>query len=487
VLTAGITLPLQGVTLGVHEPGAFVYAGNRYLFRGVAQTNLMNDTLTGVTLFNGKSLLSIPTGATVAIGTQPLGCGPVVTTTVNGAGQVISTTPGALVVVSVADFPASGTCVVAGVAGTVTYTGTSSANNELTGCSIASGSYTATNGGQVTGQPAGSPGSIFEVINKVSTGKAIDLLQGIYTHTAIHVPASSIVSSPAVEVTATGGSMSTAEGILFDAADLSTAAFGIRFGTGLTLVSATLSSMSTSVTSINPPQPVGAVFNVAGTGIPFGTTITITGTGATGTLSSAAAVPGTSVPLSLFSAQQFVDPTGTLVDANGNYAKAIDLTHAIYSVSGIHVPACASTGAPAVEVTATGGGMSTGAGILFDSADASTAEYGIRFLAAGLTPVTATLSGTTAVTVISVAQTVGAVLNVAGPGIPSGSDVDDHDWNDRNADQLRDPVRSAGPAEPWRRDAVRRPDRISAQRQRDLREGARIRDRVLYGQRDRPR
>ena len=496
-----VTLPLAGIpTFDALHPGAFVYNGNYYLFGGVAETYVMNDTLTGVTLYSGSPAMSIPPAATIVVGTQPLGVGAVTAniTSANGAmeaSQTITTTPSDLMVGSTLGFPASGTCVVGGVAGVlVGYTGTSG-GNELVDCTVASGSYTAlygapvwacavnvmghtisstpstltvtsnagfsatggicsvagvlapvtytgmggttmlldctvppgsgsftaTDNGPVIMQPAaGSPGALFEVINKVSTGKAIDLLQGIYAVSGIHVPASSIVSSPAVEVTATGGTMSTAEGILFSSADASTAAFGISFDGTLTLVTADLTFDSETVTGITPAQAVGAVFNIVGSGVPPGATVTITGTG-TGTLSTLATASGTTVPLAL-SGEQFVDPTGTLLNATGIFAKASDLTHGVYSVAGLQVPACSSTGAPAVEVTAIGGAKSSGAGILFDSGDTSTVEYGIRFLDAGLTDVTATLSSSESVTAINFAQPVGGPATpITGPGIPSGA------------------------------------------------------------------
>jgi len=72
----------------------------------------------------------------------------VIATTVNGAMQTISTTPATLVVASTAGFPSSGTCSVAGVTGTVTYSGTTPGS--LLNCAVASGSYTPTNGASVT-------------------------------------------------------------------------------------------------------------------------------------------------------------------------------------------------------------------------------------------------------------------------------------------------------------------------------------------------
>lgn len=70
-------------------------------------------------------------------------------TTVNGTGQTISTTPSTLTVASTTGFPSGGgTLTVAGITGIVTYTGTSPTT--FTGCTIFSGSQTATNGGSVT-------------------------------------------------------------------------------------------------------------------------------------------------------------------------------------------------------------------------------------------------------------------------------------------------------------------------------------------------
>lgn len=76
-------------------------------------------------------------------------------TTVNGAGQTISTTPSTLTVASTAGFPtAKGLLQVAGVTGAVTYTGTT--GTTFTGCTIASGSFSATNGGIVYSSTYGS-------------------------------------------------------------------------------------------------------------------------------------------------------------------------------------------------------------------------------------------------------------------------------------------------------------------------------------------
>lgn len=73
---------------------------------------------------------------------------PAPTATVNGPGQVISGTPSSLTVSpSTAAFPATGQATVAGVTGVVSYTGKTL--TQLTGCTIPTGSYTATNGGAV--------------------------------------------------------------------------------------------------------------------------------------------------------------------------------------------------------------------------------------------------------------------------------------------------------------------------------------------------
>ena len=71
-------------------------------------------------------------------------------TTVSGAGQTISTTPSTLTVGSTSSptaFASTGRLSVAGVTGVVTYTGKTATT--FTGCTVASGSFTATNGGTV--------------------------------------------------------------------------------------------------------------------------------------------------------------------------------------------------------------------------------------------------------------------------------------------------------------------------------------------------
>ena len=92
-------------------------------------------------------------------------------TTVNGPGQIISTGGTNLIVASNAGFIlGGGTCTVAGVTGTVTYTGLSG-TTILVGCTIASGSYTATNGGAVfaTGVTAGFVAGVAATVKSDST------------------------------------------------------------------------------------------------------------------------------------------------------------------------------------------------------------------------------------------------------------------------------------------------------------------------------
>lgn len=72
------------------------------------------------------------------------------TTTVNGAGQTISTTASTLNVGSVGGFASSGIIFVSGVVGPVTYTGVTASPAAFTGCTVTSGSFTPLNGANVS-------------------------------------------------------------------------------------------------------------------------------------------------------------------------------------------------------------------------------------------------------------------------------------------------------------------------------------------------
>lgn len=139
-LSSGSTFKLAS-TPAIANGANLSVTGN--LSSGDPKLTTVAGTQTGVVAGQPVSGSNIPTG-TIILG------GPNTATTVSGGGQTISTTPASLTVASVAGFPPVGTCTVAGVTGTVSYTSVTGAPAALNGCTIASGSFTATNNGAVT-------------------------------------------------------------------------------------------------------------------------------------------------------------------------------------------------------------------------------------------------------------------------------------------------------------------------------------------------